>query len=371
MRGPGGAPDDGAVLHFAADWLPASEVFVHDLVRHLARRGVVVAAGKLHNTERFPLPDVHSLTVIDDWARPAPLRRALVTAMLDRLVRRRRVAVVHAHHGYGLDRIAPTVRRHRLPFVVSFHGHDLTGYLRRHPDAYVDVADDVALVAVPSAFLIPHAVAAGFPETKVRVMPSGVDTAYFSPSPLPAGPPEVVFVGRFVAKKGIDTLASAWPEVQRAVPEARLRLLGYGELEADARAIPGNTDVVLSPDRSTVRDAIRRARAIVSPSRTAEDDAVETLLMVNLEAQASGRPVVTTRHGGIPEFVREDDTALVVPEADPDALAAALVRVLSDEELARSMAAAGPPWASRFDVRVTAARFDAAYDELVASRSRA
>ena len=42
----------------------------------------------------------------------------------------------------------------------------------------------------------------------------------------------------------------------------------------------------------------------MSPSRTADDDSVESLLLVNLEAQASARPVVTTKHGGIPEYVR-------------------------------------------------------------------
>ena len=158
------------------------------------------------------------------------------------------------------------------------------------------------------------------------MLPSGIDTSFFSPSPLPDGPPEALFVGRFVDKKGLDTLASAWPAVRRAVPHARLRILGYGPLEALARSISGPVTVVQTPDRETVRDAMRLARLVVSPSHTATDDAVESLLMVNVEAQASGRPVVTTRHGGIPEYVREDETALLVPESDPAALARALVR---------------------------------------------
>ncbi len=110
-----------------------------------------------------------------------------------------------------------------------------------------------------------------------------------------------------------------------------------------------------------MRSAITAARAVVSPSRTALDDSVESLLVVNLEAQASGRPVVTTRHGGIPEYVDDGATALVVPEADPIELAAALVRVLTDDALAARLGAAGPAWAARFDVAGCAAALDDLY----------
>jgi glycosyltransferase involved in cell wall biosynthesis len=91
------------------------------------------------------------------------------------------------------------------------------------------------------------------------------------------------------------------------------------------------------------------------------------LLLVNLEAQASGRPVVTTRHGGIPEYVEEGRTALVVPENEADALAAAIVRVLDDDSLATSLATAGPGWARRFDVRACVERVDRVYDEVLTS----
>jgi glycosyltransferase involved in cell wall biosynthesis len=117
-----------------------------------------------------------------------------------------------------------------------------------------------------------------------------------------------------------------------------------------------------------VRDAIRRARVIVTPSRIAADGDAETLLLVNLEAQASGRPVVTTRHGGIPEFVSEGETALLVPEADAAALSDALARVLLDEKLAERLGAAGPAWAMRFDVDRCTAAVDDLYDAIAAAR---
>lgn len=360
------APDRPAVLHFAADWLPPSEVFVHDLLRHLPRPAVVVAGNRLQHTDRFPMPEVHSLSTLYRVVRPTALRPAATTLALRALARRRGVGLVHAHHGYQVERVLGLVAAERLPLVLSLHGHDVTGYLAERPDAYDRARRSVAAVVVPSRFLAGLAVAAGFDPGRVRVLPSGVDTARFVPTPLPEGPPTALFVGRFVEKKGLDVLAEAWPRVRRSVPGARLRLLGYGPLEPLARRIEGDTEVVVAPDADEVRRAMRRATVVVSPSRLAADDAVESLLMVNLEAQASGRPVVTTRHGGIPEFVAEGHSALVVPEGDPLALAEALARVLGDPTLAGRLGAAGPTVAADHDVRRAAARVDALYDELLA-----
>ena len=367
-----GAPG-GAVLHFAARWLPASEGFVHDLVAHLERPGVVVGSGPLENGERFAFDDgraPHSLATLQALT-PRGVRQKAVTARLVLLARRHSVGIVHAHHGYRVEQVLGVARRRSLPLVLSLHGDDVTGLLAARPDAYRRLAPVPAAVVVPSRFLAALAVDAGLPADRVHVIPSGVDTAWFSPSPLPAGPPEVLFVGRFVEKKGLDVLARAWPAVAAAVPGARLRLLGFGPLEPLARSVAGDVDVVLSPTRQEVRAAMRRARLVVSPSRTAPGDAVESLLVVNLEAQASGRPVVTTRHGGIPEFVDAGRSALVVPEADAAALGAALVRVLTDDALATRLAGHGPRWAQAFDVRRTARRVDDLYDELLTASTGA
>ncbi len=358
----GGEP---AVLHFASDWLPASEVFVHDLVRSVRRRPVVVAATSIVNRERFPVPVLHSLRPVDRAVRVRAWRPPARSVALAWWVRRHDVGLVHAHHGYRSDVLVDVVRRHRLPLVLSAHGHDLTGYLEREPDAYRRVTEVVSAVVVPSRMLAERAPAAGFDPAIVHVIPSGVDTTRFRPTPLPDGDPVVLFVGRFVAKKGLDTLAAAWPVVQRAVPEARLRLLGFGPLEGLAQSITGRVEVVVQPDTAAVRRAMTEATVVVSPSHTAPDDGVETLLMVNVEAQASARPVVTTDHGAITEYVRADETALVVPEADPDALADALVRVLTDRSLAVRLGAAGPAAVAHLDLRRTAAQVDELYDRLL------
>ncbi|MHB8437629.1 MAG: glycosyltransferase [Acidimicrobiales bacterium] len=355
------------VLHFVGRWLPASEGFVYDLVQALRRPGIVVSSHALENTDRFARRGVHSLEFLHRIPSAEWERRGITAALLA-FSSLRDVGVLHVHHGYDAGYVVGAVRRRRMPLVLSLHGDDVTGLVAAKPDVYEPLVGDASAVIVPSRFLAGLAVEAGFDAGIVRVIPSGIDTSFFTPCPLPDAP-TVLFVGRFVAKKGLDVLAEAWPVVARRVPGARLRVMGFGELEPLVRSIPGAVDVVLSPTRTEVRDAMREARCVVSPSHVASGDAVESLLVVNVEAQASGRPVVTTQHGGIPEHVHAGHSAILVPECDSAALADALVSVLTDDALARSMGAAGPPFVARYDLATTAGEVDALYDELCEAQS--
>ena len=355
---------EGTAIQFIDTWLRPSEQFVHTLITRLKHRSVVVSSLPIENLDRFGYEPLVSLDPVCSRV-PARFRSHAVTIGLVALALRHHARLIHVHHGYRLHEVGVASRCLRLPVVVSFHGHDLTGYVEHLPSIYEGSLDRVAAAIVPSHFLIDFAVAAGCPRETIHVIPSGVDTSWFTPTPLPEGPPIALFVGRFVEKKGLDVLLDAWPHVRRAVPHARLRLLGYGPLEAQARAGGEGVEVVIAPTHAEVREAMRQATVIVSPSRTAPDDAVESLLIVNLEAQASGRPVVTTRHGAIPEYVLEGETALVVPEADGVALADGIISVLLDRPLAERLASVGPLWARRFDVVRCAAQVDQLYDSLL------
>lgn len=357
------------VLHYIQRWLPLSEQYVHAVVSRSRHRGVVVSRTATENVAVFPFQPVRSLGRLLPPPRPFTLtERRLLTLSLVGIALRHDVRLVHNHHGYRLRDVEGLVRRRRLPWVASLHGHDATTHARACPWEYDGVFGRLDAVIVPSHWFVDHVVDLGIDPDVVHVVPAGVDTTFFAPSPLPDGPPEVLFVGRFVEKKGLDVLVEAWPHVRRAVPEARLTILGFGPLEALARTA-GEGVVVETADPSRraeqLRAALRRARVVVSPSRTAADGDAETLLLVNLEAQASGRPVVTTRHGGIPEYVCEDETAVLVSESDARGLAEAVVTVLRDDDLATRMGAAGPAWARRFDVAACTERIDGIYDALL------
>jgi glycosyltransferase involved in cell wall biosynthesis len=355
------------VLHTMQTWLPLSEQFVHTTVSMSRHRGVVVARHRLEHRDVFPYEPVYSLhSLIPPRMANTRVERRVVTGALLAVALGHRVDLVHHHHGYRLLDPLGLVTRRKLPYVVSLHGHDVTAFADEWPGTLERAADAVDAVIVPSRFLVPFAERRGFPRERIHVLPSGVDTSWFTPTPVPAEP-TVLFVGRFVEKKGLDTLLAAWPKVHAAIPEAALHVLGLGPLETLARSGGPGVTVELtdaSRRRAQVRDAIRSARVVVTPSRTAADGDVDTLLLVNLEAQASGRAVVTTRHGGIPEFVDEGSTALLVEENDPAALADGLITALGEAGLAERLGAAGAVWAKQFDAHVCTARLDDLYTTL-------
>ncbi|MHB8328243.1 MAG: glycosyltransferase [Acidimicrobiales bacterium] len=356
------------IVHSMQNWLPLSEQFVHALITHSRHPAVVVARYRLEHGDTFPYKPVRSLRFVPTRMRGASAERRLVTAAFFALTAPYRPALLHHHHGYRVRDPVGFVRRRRIPFVVSLHGEDVTTHARRWPGEFAGVFDLADAVIVPSQFLVEPAVAIGARRETVLVIPSGVDTGFFTPTAALPGQVEAVFIGRFVEKKGLDTLLEAWPKVRSRVPHATLRLVGFGPLEALVRSAgPGVLVEDVQPGRRAeqVRDAIRRARLVVTPSHTAADGDAESLLIVNLEAQASGRPVVSTRHGGIPEFVDDGRTGLLVPEADSEALAEAMAQVLTDDDLAYRLGAAGPGWVERFDVSTCTARVDEVYDRLI------
>lgn len=354
-----------SVLHYLPRWLPPSEQFVDQLLRRSAYRPVVVARRGLVHPEAFPQRPLHRLDRLLHVV-PADQERRAVGAALACLVVLHRARLLHVHFGFEVEGVVGAARWAGVPLVVSVHGRDVTATGPRGNPALRHALEAAAAVVVPSAFLAGYAVAAGARQDRVHVLPSGVDRTVFAPSPPHDGPPTVVFVGRFVEKKGLDVLARAWPSVRAGVPGARLLVLGEGPLDA-AGMIPDAERWVPEPHRRAeqVREALQRATVVVTPSRTAADGDSESLLLVNLEAQAVGRAVVTTRHGGIPDFVDEGRSAELVPEGDAEALVAAVVGLLRDPERAAAMGRAGVLVAARFDAGLMAARVDDLYGELL------
>ncbi|MGZ6344655.1 MAG: glycosyltransferase family 4 protein [Candidatus Limnocylindrales bacterium] len=195
-----------------------------------------------------------------------------------------------------------------------------------------------------------------------------------------AGTPLVGVVARLEPEKGHATLLEAWPAVLRRVPDARLLVIGEGsrrdELEAEAERLGllgerchGDTCVGTRHARPGAKVVFTGRRDDVPSVTAALDVAVlpsyrEALGLAILEAMALGRPVVATNVGGIPEMIEDGRTGLLVPPHDAPALAAGIVRLLTDHPLADMVARAGHDLVhQRFCVEYMASAVAAIYDE--------
>jgi glycosyltransferase involved in cell wall biosynthesis len=194
------------------------------------------------------------------------------------------------------------------------------------------------------------------------------------------GTPLVGVIARLEPEKGHVTLLEAWPEVLRRVPAARLLIVGEGsqrealeELAATlgllGEACQGDTCVGTRRARPGARVVFTGRRDDVPAVTAALDVAVlpsyrEALGLAVLEAMALSRPVVATHVGGIPEMIEDGRTGLLVPPHDAEALAASIVRVLTDHPLADTLARAGHDLVhERFCVELMADAIAAIYDQ--------
>jgi glycosyltransferase involved in cell wall biosynthesis len=205
----------------------------------------------------------------------------------------------------------------RKPFVVQVWGTDIE-LARRAPALARRVLRRARLVIAPSTALAEEARRLGAGD--VRTIPSGVDL----PSEVgePADPPEVLYAGRLSAEKGVRELVAAADGMPLVV-------VGDGPLRDE---IPGALG--FKPHDELER-YYERAAVVACPSRR------EGFGVVCAEAMAHGRPVVAGDVGGLRDLVAHEETGLLVPPGDVEALRGALRRLLEDEHLRRRFGQAG------------------------------
>lgn len=214
-------------------------------------------------------------------------------------------------------------------------------------------------------------------DTRFSVIPNGVDLDRFSAPTPDCGlreeigmPPDGLLLGvvaRLEPEKGHRFLVAAMPEILAAAPRTWLVIVGEGSLAGDLRdqaaalPVPARDRVVFTGRREDVSAITADLDVAVLPSlREAQGISL-------LEAMARRVAVVASAVGGIPEVVTDGVDGLLVPPADPAALAGAVGRLLTDAGQRRRLGEAGyRTVAERFSIDAQVRRIEALYDEELA-----
>jgi colanic acid/amylovoran biosynthesis glycosyltransferase len=262
--------------------------------------------------------------------------------------------VLHAHYGANGLRALPLAEKLGIPLIATFHGGDATATDLRFQEVafghrrYLAKKEKLqkkgALFLAVSEFIRRKLLAQGFPDEKVVVHYTGVDTKLFQLASTERDP-VILFVGRLVERKGAEFLIRAAAEVQKDLPSVELVLIGEGPLRADLEREAKKSLRryrflgVRSPEE--VRQWMSRASVFCGPSVRLRSGEEEAFGMVYAEAQAMGKPVVAFESGGISEVVLHGHTGFLAPERDWRALAEYLSVLLRDAELRKRFGLAG------------------------------
>jgi len=252
------------------------------------------------------------------------------------------VDVVLAEYGETGVQVLKSCRQLNIPLIVHFHGYDASVYsiLEAQREPYAAMFREAAGIIAVSRAMERKLVSLGAPAEKVHYNPCGIDCGKFAGATPATAPPLFLAVGRFVEKKAPKITIRAFNLVYKTNPDVRLRMIGEGpllnECETLVRELGLEHAVTFLGGQSPefVQEEMRKARCFVQHSIEAPSGDCEGTPVGILEAGASGLPVVSTRHAGIPDVVIEGETGFLVDEGDVEGMAKHMLQMAQDPALA-------------------------------------
>ena len=267
------------------------------------------------------------------------------TAAYTKVYRENNVSAVLAEYGTTGTLTTEACRRLKIPLIVYFFGYDATlrSVLEEYSQAYQVMFREAAAMIAVSRSIKAKLVSLGASADKIHVIPCGVDCGRFAGGTPGESEPLFLAVGRFTEKKGPQFTIKAFAKTHAAYPNARLRMIGDGPLLEECQDLArtlGVEDVIDfsgSLAHAELHAALQHARCFVQHSVEAASGDCEGTPVAILEAGASGLPVISTRHAGIPDVVIEGETGFLVDERDFEGMAEHMILLAQDPSLAQRM----------------------------------
>lgn len=253
--------------------------------------------------------------------------------------------IVHFHFGTRAKKYIHFQKFTEAKIITSFYGYDasqapknpdFTGY-----DSVFTKSDTVTALSQDMASKLENL---GCPSQKIEKVPLCIDTSKFEPKETENKIPKILTVARFTEKKGLKYAVKALSQIEH---DFEYHLVGDGELREDIENQideEGLEDQVIFHGWMTneeVKEKMQESDIFLLPSVTASNGDEEGTPTVLLEAQATGLPVVSTYHAGIPEIVEDGETGLLAQERDVNNLSYNIRRLLGNEDLREQFGNAG------------------------------
>jgi colanic acid/amylovoran biosynthesis glycosyltransferase len=316
-------------------FLDLSETFIYEPLMLMQTFTPYVYALQRRNTDNFPYPEV-----------AIGKAKFLVQKMVEQ-----KIELLHAHYGYMGVFALPFKKKLDIPLITSFYGLDVYQHtkspLYRWQLRQLFKRGDLFLTC--SQKMRQDLIALGAAPSRTRVLYGGADLQKFAHVSLPPLDKEltILMCGRFVEKKGFIYGVRAFLQAAQVHENIRLKIIGSGNEEPALRALvaasPFAAQVTFLGNKSHEEyiEEIKRCHIFMAPSVTAKSGDSEGLPTVLIEAAAIGRPLIASRHSGIPEIVHDQQNGFIVDEKDVAGLAKAIQTLVADPALCEEFARYG------------------------------
>lgn len=383
------------VTHFIRDYLAPTETFVENQITSLTRFEPLVVCRHKYPGQSY---DNGMVTSVDEILSPlsrraeafayTPFRKLtpLAAKEIVRQMRSRSVRLFHFHFLVDARFFLPVIQRMKVPKVVSGYGYDVSsfplvwhGYGLRylHP-----IFDEIDLFLAMSNDMKKDLVSLGCPASKIMVHYHGIDVMRFlfpERKYSQAKRINLLVCASLKRKKGHRLILQALRKIEQAgmtTVSVQATFVGDGplrhELHAEALELGLEDRVVfkghIPHHEPELVQEYRKADIFALPSITADGEK-EGIPGTLVEAMASGLPVISTWHAGIPEVITDGQNGKLVNEGDIESIAALIVQLASSPELRRSLGQAAAMRAkNELDIRIKTTELEGIYDGLLLKR---
>ena len=300
-----------------------------EIARDLERQGIEVHCLKMENKEGF----IGWLTTIGSLIRLIPYLRKLQPTIVHSFLFRANIVARIASYITSIPIVISSIRVMGGEKNYFHYLERMTSFMVDH---YITVSESVKDYLVRKSRI---------PLEKVSVIYNGVNIKEHNSLKMPnqrvigAEDKVVITVGRLHTQKGHSYLLQAIAKVQKEISKVKVLVIGEGEEENNLKNLAKSLDltdkIIFAGLRVDVEEILPEADLFVLPSLW------EGMPNALLEAMALGIPVVATDVGGIPEVVIHEETGILIPPKDSDALASAMIDLLQNNFKAQKMGEAG------------------------------
>ena len=377
------------VLHYVWKYLFVTGIWIHSQITFLRRYHPVVVTKERENLDLFQVTPIHVLPRFNRPEKIAEVLNVLIRrSRLDRLIFLilvcwYRPGLIHVHFGdIGWENLF-LKRILRKRYIVSFYGYDYSSLFAKNPvwsKRYRMLFEKGDAFIVEGSKACNTLVSLGCPKEKIFENHLGVDLSQIEfterKHPRSGETIRLLQVATFVEKKGHRFTVCAFAKALEKVPDLSLTFIGSGKLQPEiqqfVRDLGLESRVNFLPPLP-YRELMRIARThhiFIHPSIHASDgDCEGGAPVVLLDMQASGMPVISTRHCDIPEYVQDRITAFLVEEKDAQALTEQIIYLATHAELWPLMGRQGRDHVSRqYNAKMQTEKLEEIYDKVMGNK---
>ncbi|MFT5367666.1 MAG: colanic acid/amylovoran biosynthesis glycosyltransferase [Candidatus Latescibacterota bacterium] len=379
------------VGHLRSNYLQPTETFIYAYLAHAQKFKPFVITDVVQNLSAFPAPCAcllkkEEVDAFKTQMTPEKFRHFMRSfyknlnypTCFEYLIKERKINVLHAHFGTTGIQALKLKKKLKIPLLTSFYGIDASRHLssKRMQGAFKQLFQEGDLFSVLGKHMKNRLLTAGCPIQKIQILHLGVDLENIPFKtrmwPRNQGQITMMYCGRLVEKKGIFFALEAFYHLSQQWPNLVFQIVGDGPLrnsvEHTIRKYQLQDRVQLKGmlSHSETLLAMQQAHIFILPSITAKNGDQEGTPTVLMEAQASGLPVVSTRHADIPEVVKHGKTGFLVPEKNSASLQHQVNDLLKHPETWPSLGKSGRAHICRYyNIHRETSKLEALYESLI------